>query len=554
LNGVSQGSKRRNSQDFPSAGLRWMLPFREGMNTLRAIAHNGGRIVTDEISFRYETRRWGAPHHLRLQERPDANGQIRVTVELLDAAGVVCLDSRDTLRFGHAGDGRLVDNLGTVHGSRVVQLTNGRAEISTRVPAGGRAVVSASIQGVPTAWIEVRAPATNNTGAAASADAPGTATKLFQQLRISERDRVLRLANESLDLKPVSLRSAPLPAFAQGAGAVPGDYLSMGDYWWPNPKTKDGLPYVRRDGESNPDNFDAHRTLLREMRDHVAALAAAYLITGDAKYATAAGRWLSEFFVDPATRMNPHLRFAQAIPGITAGRGIGIIDTLHLVEVPLAVDAIAAAPEIPPATIAGVRTWFAEYLQWMLTSVNGREEAATLNNHSVAYALQAAVFARFVGNVAALNQTRQVYLERLLPGQLAFDGSFPRELSRTKPYGYSIFQLDNIALLTEVLSTPDENLWVRPLPDGRSVGQAVAFLYPYLSDRKAWPFAPDVAHFESWPVRQPALLLAGYRLNHPEYLDLWHRLPADPDDLEVRRNMAVTQPLLWLPPPLHHGR
>jgi hypothetical protein len=251
--------------------------------------------------------------------------------------------------------------------------------------------------------------------------------------------------------------------------------------------------------------------------------------------------------------MNPHLRFAQAIPGITAGRGIGIIDTLHLVEVPLAVDAIAAAPEIPSATIAGVRTWFAEYLQWILTSANGREEAATLNNHSVAYALQAAVFARFVGNVAALSQTRQTYLERLLPGQLAFDGSFPRELLRTKPYGYSIFQLDNIALLTEVLSTSDENLWLRPLPDGRSIAEAVAFLYPYLYDRKAWPFAPDVAHFESWPVRQPALLLAGYRLNHPEYLDLWRRLPADPADLEVRRNMAVTQPLLWLLPPPRPG-
>jgi beta-galactosidase len=548
LNGVSQGVKHRDSQDFPAAGLRWKLSFQEGMNTLRTTGHRGSQVVTDEISFRYEVRPWGAPHHLRLHELPAVSGQLRVGVELLDAAGVVCLDSRDTLRFGHAGDGRLIDNLGTVRGSRVVQLTNGRAEICVNVPADGRAVVSASVQGIPTAWIALQQPGGQTAKTVVANATAKTASDLFRELRTSERERVLRLADEALKAKPVSLRSAPLPDFAQKAGAVPGDYLSMGDYWWPNPKTKDGLPYVRRDGESNPDNFDAHRALLREMRDHVAALAAAYLVTGDATYAEAAARWLHTFFVDPATRMNPHLRFAQAIPGITPGRGIGIIDTLHLVEVPLAVQAIAAAPGLPPATMAGVRAWFADYLQWMLTSANGREEAATLNNHSVAYALQAAVFARFVGNAAALNQTRQAFLERLLPGQLAFDGSFPRELARTKPYGYSIFQLDNIALLTEVLSTDGEDLWARPLADGRSVEQAVAFLYPYLSDRGAWPFSHDVAHFEAWPVRQPALLLAGYRLGRPEYLDLWRRLPADPEDLEVRRNMAVTQPLLWLLP------
>jgi beta-galactosidase len=225
LNGVSQGTRRRDSQDFPAAGLRWMLPFQEGMNTLRASGRRGGRVVTDEISFRYEPRRWGAPHHLRLHERPGADGQVRVEVELLDAAGVVCLDSRDTVRFGHAGDGRLVENLGTVHGSRVVQLTNGRAEISAGVPAGGRAVVSASIQGVPTAWIEVQSPATDNTRAAAPPHIPHTAAELFQQLRTSERDRVLRMANESLDSKPVSLRSPPLPVYAPKAPPVPGDYL-----------------------------------------------------------------------------------------------------------------------------------------------------------------------------------------------------------------------------------------------------------------------------------------------------------------------------------------
>ena len=357
---------------------------------------------------------------------------------------------------------------------------------------------------------------------------------------------MLRLAAEAMKRSPVSLRSVALPAFAAKTGAVPGDFLSMGDYWWPDPAKPDGLPYIRRDGESNPANFEDHRRLMREMRDNVAALAAAYAVTHEAAYAQRAAAWLQVFFVDPATRMNPHLRFAQAIPGVSPGRGIGIIDTLHLAEVPLAAAIIAGAPGLPAATLPGVRTWFADYLHWMLTDPNGRAEAAEKNNHSVAYWLQVAVFARFTGDPAVLATARTTYREVLLPGQLAANGSFPRELARTKPYGYSIFQLDNVTLLTDVLSTPQQDLWSFQLADGRSVAQAVAFLAPYLADRGAWPYAHDIAHFDAWPVRSPALLLGGYRLGRPDWLATWRRLPADPGDEEVRRNQAVTQPLLWL--------
>ncbi len=547
LNGTSQGVRHRDSQDFPAAGLRWQLPFEDGMNTLRAVGRAHGRTMTDEIAFRYETRPWDKPDHLRLQAMPTANGPQRFQVELLDAAGVVCLDASNFVRFGHTGDGRLLDDLGTAGGSKYVQLANGRAHIDVTLPAAGQAIVSAQIKDIPTAFLPLNQP-TAATVATRQATLATTPAQRAAEITEIERERILRLAAVAMKTKPVSLRSVPLPGFAASIGAVPGDYLSMGDYWWPNPKTKDGLPYERRDGKSNPDNFDAHRQLLREMRDTVATLASAYLVTGDPAYAARAADWLRVFFVDPETRMNPHLRFAQAVPGVSAGRGIGIIDTLHLAEVPLAVTAITKAPGVPTETIAGVRVWFADYLHWMLTDPNGREEAAAKNNHRVAYTLQVAVFARFVGDAAALNEARRVFRETLLTEQLALDGSFPRELARTKPYSYSIFQLDNLALLTEILSTPEQNLWAFTLSDGRCVAQAVAFLYPYLAERTAWPFAADVTHFDAWPVRQPALLLAGYRLGRPDYLALWKRLPADPTDQEVRRNMAVTQPLLWVQP------
>ncbi|HVZ66058.1 MAG TPA: alginate lyase family protein [Lacunisphaera sp.] len=538
VNGVSQGVRQRNSQDFPAAGLRWDVVFTDGMNHLRAVGRSGVKVVSDEITFRYEWRTWGRPDHLRLQQLPAPGDHIRVQAELLDAAGVVCLDAADVLDWGHAGDGRLLDDLGTVGGSRRVQLANGRARIDLELPAGGAAEVSATVGGVPTAFLRV--------AGAPKHPAPRlNVAATVRGLEELDRARVLRLAAEAMQVKPVTIRSATPPAFAQGVG--PGDFYSMGDYWWPNPKTADGLPYLSRDGESNPHNFDAHRLIMREMRDRVAALAAAYRLTRDPAYAQRAAEWLRVFFVDPATRMNPHLKYAQAVPGVSTGRSWGLIDTLHLVEVPLAAAAIETAPGVAQETMAGVRAWFADFNRWLLTDPNGIKEGASLNNHSVAYWLQVAVFARFTGDAATLDRARHEFHEVLLPGQLAFDGSFPRELARTKPYGYSIFQLDNVALLADVLSTPQEDFWNTSLPDGRSVGQAVAFLCPYLADRDAWPFAPDIEHFASWPVRQPALLLAGLRLNRPDYLGPWRRLPADSDDLEVRRNMAVTQPVLWLP-------
>jgi hypothetical protein len=125
------------------------------------------------------------------------------------------------------------------------------------------------------------------------------------------------------------------------------------------------------------------------------------------------------------------------------------------------------------------------------------------------------------------------------------DGSFPAELRRTKPYGYSIFQLDNMASLCQLLSTPEHNLWDFQLPDGRGIRKGMAFLYPYLADKSTWPRKPDIQAWNGWPARQPCLLFAGLALNQPDYLALWKKLPADPTDAEVRRNIAITQPILW---------
>jgi len=362
------------------------------------------------------------------------------------------------------------------------------------------------------------------------------------EVAVIDRERILKAAAAALVQAPLSLTQFP----ARLSEGGPNDYYSNGDYWWPDPNKPDGLPYLQRDGQTNPANFNQHRRVVHSLRDAVAALAAAFELTGDERYPTHAAELLRVFFLDPATRMNPHLRYAQAIPGVAAGRGVGIIDTLHLIEIPPAIAAMTSSRALPPERVAQLRAWFADYLEWMLTSKNGKAEAAAKNNHAVAFWLQAAVFARHTGDDKCLAECRRQFKEVFLPNQMAADGSFPAELARTKPYAYSIFQLDNLATLCQVLSTSADNLWQFQLADGRGMCKALGFLYPFLADKAKWPHPPDVQAWDAWPARQPCLLFAGRGCGDAASLDLWRKLAPDPADPEVQRNIAITQPLLWL--------
>ncbi|HXP60124.1 MAG TPA: alginate lyase family protein, partial [Dongiaceae bacterium] len=294
-----------------------------------------------------------------------------------------------------------------------------------------------------------------------------------------DRARILKAAEAALGLAPITITDFPAKLSPGG----PHDFYSNGDYWWPDPARPGGLPYLQRDGLSYPGAFSDHRRCLTRLRDAVAALGAAWKITGDNRYPAKAAALLRVFFLDPKTLLHPSLDYAQAIPGVSPGRGTGIIDTLPLVEVPLAIAAMTNSPAFPPETLAALKDWFRQYAQWMTTSKNGRDEARAANNHAVAFYLQLAVFAQFAGDAPKLAECRRQFKEVFLPRQMAADGSFPAELKRTKPYGYSIFQLDNMAALAQVLSTADDHLWTFALPDWRGLRRAMEFLFPYLADK-----------------------------------------------------------------------
>ncbi|WP_460553628.1 alginate lyase family protein [Ferruginibacter profundus] len=323
------------------------------------------------------------------------------------------------------------------------------------------------------------------------------------------------------------------------------DFYSEGDYWWPDPANADS-PYIQRDGMTNPGNFTAHRQAMIRFSKIVGALAAAYTITGNQKYACHAIKHCKAWFTDTATFMHPSLLYAQAINGRATGRGIGIIDAIQLIEVAQGLQVMQHSGCIDNTTWKGIQNWFSQYLQWVTTHQYGKDEMAALNNHGTCWVMQVAVFARFTGNDSLMNFCKARFKNTLLPQQLADDGSFPLELKRTKPYGYSVFNLDAMATICQVLSTAKDDLWTYKTSAGKSIENAVDFLYPFIKDKNKWPYKKDVMYWDNWPVAQPFLIFAAQRFSNNYWLQTWKALDHAPTENEVIRNLPVRNPLIWL--------
>ena len=359
-------------------------------------------------------------------------------------------------------------------------------------------------------------------------------------IRAIERRRLLPQAEALLAAEPRTIAAIPAPRSPAG----PQDYYSEGDYWWPDPANPGGA-YIRRDGRSNPDKFDGHRDALIVFGRTVPALAALWDLTRESRFADAATRHLHAWFVDPKTRMNPNLDHAQAIIGVNCGRAIGVIDTLQIVEVARAAALFARHGAPGYAAIrAGVEGWFAAYLAWLTTSPFGTEERDEENNHGTCWLLQAASFAALLGRDDILADARARLKSIIIPTQITPDGRQPLELARTKPYAYSLFNLDVLAASAWLLGGAELIGW--KTPDGRSIGGAIAWMAPFIADKAKWPLPPDIEHWDGFPVRQPSLLFGGVAQTRDDWLALWRRLDPDPVIGEVVRNFPVRQPLLWL--------
>jgi len=356
-----------------------------------------------------------------------------------------------------------------------------------------------------------------------------------------DRDRILEAAEQWMKESPVTITAYRALRSAGGRN----EFYSEGDYWWPNPAHPDS-PYVQRDGMTNPGIFVKHREAMVRFSKAVSTLAAAFRVTGDENYARRAIAHLTAWFVNDSTKMVPHLKYGQAIKGRVTGRGIGIIDTIHLIEVARAVEVLSDARSFEERDLQGVKQWFADYLNWMTTHPYGLDERETKNNHATWWVAQVAAFARLTENHELQDFACDRFKSVLIPGQMSKDGGFHHELGRTKPYNYSIFNLEGMVLICQMLSTDKDNLWRFELPDGRGVRKAVEFLHPYLNDKSQWPYPRDVMYFEFYPARHPFLLFAGIAYQEHKYINLWKNLGPDPSNAEVQRNFPIRQPVLWV--------
>ena len=356
-----------------------------------------------------------------------------------------------------------------------------------------------------------------------------------------EKERILKLAESCRALKPINVTDSVCNRSAGNAH----DFYSEGDYWWPDPNNPDG-PYIRKDGLTNPNNFTAHREAMIRFSEISGALASAYIITKNEVYVEALLPHLKAWFIDEATVMNPNLLYAQAIQGVVTGRGIGIIDTIHLMEVAKAVQAIENSKIISKDNIDKIKAWFNSYLNWITTHEYGIQERDNGNNHSTCWFMQVAVFAELTDNFQLLEYCRKMYKDVLLPNQMAVDGSFPLEIKRTKPYGYSIFNLDAMTAICQIVSIPSDNLFEYETTDGKSIKTGISFLYPYLKSKNEWPYQKDVMYWDEWPVRSITTLFGGLAYKNSAYLELWKSLPTHFKTSEVVRNTPIRFPILWL--------
>lgn len=355
------------------------------------------------------------------------------------------------------------------------------------------------------------------------------------------KKQVLAEASWALEQAPVTITSE---SSARSAGDKH-DFFSEADYFWPDPANPSG-PYINRDGMTNPANFIAHRKAMIRFSRIIGALAAAYKITGNDRYVRHAVLHLKAWFIDTATLMNPNLQYAQAVKGLFTGRNYGIIDTIHLMEVAQGVLVMQYSKAMDRVTNSIIKQWFASYIYWLTTSKPGIAEKNVKNNHSTCWAMQVASFAKLCGNESLMDSCRKMYKTILLPRQMGTDGSFPLEMERTKPYGYSIFNLDAMATLCQILSTPGDDLWTYETPDGKSIKKGISYLYPFVADKSKWVLKPDVMYWQDWPVAQPFLLFGAKAYGEKAWFDTWKKLEHQPQIEEVIRNLPVRNPVIWL--------
>jgi len=327
-------------------------------------------------------------------------------------------------------------------------------------------------------------------------------------------------ADKCLDDKPLTVTDKKV---ASPSGDIR-DYVSLAPYFWPNPKTSDGLPYIRKDGEVNPESKNpdfADDTRVLALARRMKTLGLAYYFTGDEKYGAKAVEQIRVWFVDEKTKMNPHMKFSQGVRGESTGRFTGMMDGRHI---SMAADATALFVN-SKAWKAGEReaaeVWFRTFFEWMLKGELGKAEGESKNNHGTHYDAQIVRWALHVGQTDVAREFLERAKEKRIALQVEPDGKQPLELARTNSLSYSQFNLKALTSLAIMGEYVGVDLWNYKTKDGRSIAVALDYLLPYLDvPRKPWPYKQIVPKKAEVPEILPELRMASIIFKKPDYVTL----------------------------------
>ena len=297
-------------------------------------------------------------------------------------------------------------------------------------------------------------------------------------------EKLLRSAEASLQVRnPSVVHKSLVPPSGDKR-----DYYSISRYWWPDPSKPDSLPWIRRDGQTNPtsQNDAVDRDRLGTMTTMVKYLSLAYFFTEDERFAKKAIDMINTWFLSEGTRMNPHLAYAQRVPGFDKGRRAGILDgRLIALTIPDAIVFLRNSPEWSSAHERGMQGWFSEYLDWLTESELGMEAAMQVNNHGSWYRFHVAAIALFVGRDSVAKKM-VLEVQESLDSQLNEDGAQIHELERTRSFFYSCFNLEPLLLLARIGDRLAIDLRNYESPSGKSIELAVNYLIPVL-EGQGWP-------------------------------------------------------------------
>jgi hypothetical protein len=407
-------------------------------------------------------------------------------------------------------------------------------------------------------------------GLAAQIPPASAANAIRPDVAAIDHDRILAAAQHYLTLAPTPITSLR----CDRSPGTPHDYYSEPE---PSPDADIADTPTSKTKAAAP--FSDHRDAVFTLGLAVPALAAAYLLTREDHYAQQAAVWLRTWLIDPATSMTPRLDYGQMVvsspmpapPTLAtsstpaappSGRFEGILETLPLAEVAQAIPFLGTSPALTDADQTTLLAWFAAYNRWLTEPQDSGPRLGALardqkNHHASSWLLQVSAYSILTAPAngapkaegKTLADLRHRYRSVTLRAQINADGSFPHELPSATPYRDSLFNLDLLAAVCQLLSTRFDSVWEYELEDGPGMRSAIAYHFPFIENRTAWPFRADIVHFDQLPGRRASLLFTARAYQRPEYAALWKQLPPDPPTLDILRTLPIHQPLLWVVQP-----